>query len=55
MEQLERYMKAKSKGVGYVSFVLVDKTKEALPKEDLFPELRNQMATFDGQTQTSSF
>ncbi|WP_176454377.1 hypothetical protein [Sinorhizobium fredii] len=47
LEQVENYMKAKSNGVGYVSFILVEKAKEALPKENLFPELRNQMTYFD--------
>ena len=46
MEQVKRYMKARNKGANYLSFVLVDKAKEALPTTDLFPELRKQMATF---------
>lgn len=50
MEQVDSYMKAKNKGASYVSFVLVNKAKEALPKEDLFPELRKQMTTFDEPT-----
>ncbi|MPY73100.1 MAG: hypothetical protein GEU87_02465 [Alphaproteobacteria bacterium] len=54
MEQVDRYMKANNEGANYLGFVLVDKAKQALPKENLFPALREQMVTFDKPTQTSS-
>lgn len=50
MQQIEHYMKAKNKESIYLSFFLVDKAREALPEDDLFPELSKQMATFGEST-----
>lgn len=46
MEQIERYFKAKHKGKQYLSFEFAPVALELIPKDDLFPELRKQMATF---------
>jgi enamine deaminase RidA (YjgF/YER057c/UK114 family) len=45
MEQVEGYMEAKNNGK-HLKFVIAEKAKDELPKSELFPELRKQMAKF---------
>jgi hypothetical protein len=40
-------MTVKAKGEHFLEYKLVPKAVEAMPKEELFPLMRQQLATFD--------
>lgn len=48
LDQIETYMTAKAKGEHFLQYKLVPKAEEAMPKEELFPLMREQLVRFDG-------
>ncbi len=48
LDQVKAYMTAKAKGEHFLEYELVPKAVEAMPQEELFPLMREQLATFDG-------
>ncbi len=46
-DQVKAYMTHEAKGEHFVEYQLVEKAVAALPKEELFPAMRAQMATFE--------
>ncbi len=48
LDQIKAYMTAKAKGEHFMEYKLVPEAVKAMPKEDLFPLMREQLATFEG-------
>jgi len=48
LDQVKAYMTAKAKGEHFLEYMLVPKAAKAMPKEELFPLMREQLAKFDG-------
>lgn len=48
LDQVSAYMTAKAKGEHFLAYELVPRVVEAMPKEELFPLMREQLATFEG-------
>ncbi len=48
LDQIKAYMTAKAKGEHFLEYTLVPEVVEAMPKEELFPLMREQVATFAG-------
>jgi len=48
LDQIKAYMTAKAKGEHFLDFKLVPEAVKAMPKEELFPLMREQLATFAG-------
>jgi hypothetical protein len=48
LDQVKAYMTTKAMGEHFLEYRLVPKAAEAMPKEELFPLMREQLATFDG-------
>lgn len=49
-DQVEAYMTHKAIGEEFITYLPVEKALAALPKEELFPELRAQLNTFESLT-----
>ncbi len=49
LDQVKAYMTAKAKGEHFLEYNLVPKAVEAMPQEELFPLMREQLAKFDGK------
>lgn len=47
LDQVKSYMKTKAKGEHFLEYKLVPKAEEAMPKEELFPLMREQLVKFD--------
>lgn len=48
LDQVKAYMTVKAKGEYFLEYKLVPRAVEAMPKEELFPLMRSQLATFEG-------
>ncbi|MBL4692943.1 MAG: hypothetical protein JKY92_06395 [Magnetovibrio sp.] len=48
LDQIKAYMTAKAKGEHFFEYTLVPEAVKAMPKEELFPLMRQQLATFAG-------
>jgi hypothetical protein len=48
LDQVKAYMTAKAKGEHFLPYQLVPKAAEAMPEGELFPLMREQLATFEG-------
>jgi hypothetical protein len=48
LDQIKAYMTAKAKGEYFLEYTLVPEAVEAMPKEEMFPLMREQLATFAG-------
>jgi hypothetical protein len=47
-DQVKAYMTTKAKGEHFLEYKLVPAAAEAMPKDELFPLMREQVATFEG-------
>lgn len=47
LDQIKAYMTVKAKGEHFVEYKLVPNAKKAMPNEELFPLMREQLATFE--------
>lgn len=47
LDQIKAYMTAKAKGEHFLEYKLVPEAVKAMPKEELFPLMREQLATFE--------
>ena len=54
LDQIKAYMTTKAKGEHFLEYQLVPKAIEAMPEEELFPLMREQMATFEGYLAANS-
>jgi len=48
LDQVKAYMTTKAKDEHFLEYQLVPKAAKAMPKEELFPLMRDQLAKFDG-------
>lgn len=48
LDQIETYMTVKARGEHFLQYRLVPKAEEAMPREELFPLMREQLMRFDG-------
>ena len=48
LDQVKAYMTAKARGESFLEYKLVPEALKAMPEEELFPLMREQLATFDG-------
>lgn len=48
LDQVKAYMTVKAKGEHFLEYELIPYAKEAMPKEEMFPLMREQLSTFDG-------
>lgn len=52
LDQIKAYMTVKAKGENFLEYQLVPKALAAMPKEELFPLMREQMVAFASQDST---
>jgi hypothetical protein len=48
LDQIKAYKTVKAKGEHILEYKLVPEAVKAMPKEEMFPRLREQLATFEG-------
>lgn len=55
LDQIKAYMTAKAKGEHFLEYTLVPEAVKAMPKEELFPLMREEISTFSGKNAPQMF